>query len=322
MYIVSETVARRSVTLADAISLMDEAFRAVVEGDAVAFPVLMCHGTQSNTRFGVKAALNRKAALPGLKIGSYWPDNSMRGIEAHGSTTILLDDETGFPVALVSAGHINGLRTAGADAVGVRALARPDASHVAIIGAGHQAWYDLKAIAEVRDVKRVSVWNRSPDKAAAFARRASDQGFDAQAVDLEQAVRGADIIVTATASQEPLVQKEWVSPGTHISAMGADARGKQELDPQLALGAALFAELPEQSVVLGEFQHAAALGLIGQDAVTPIGAVLNGSQTGRTSADQITIFDSSGIGVQDLAIAAFAVERARALDLGTEVDIG
>lgn len=322
MYVVSETEARQIVTLDDAIEVMDQAFRALDRGDVVSFPPLAAHGSAASSKFGVKAAVDKAAAIPGLKIGSYWPDNLQQGIPAHGSTTILLDDRTGLPSALVAASHINGLRTAAADAVGVRALSAPHAGRVAIVGAGHQAYYDLQAIARVREVTDVQVWSRSPERAAAFAKQAREEGFNAAPAELEAAVRGADIVVTATASHAALIQREWVSAGTHISAMGADGQGKQELDPALVANALLFADLPEQSVRIGEFQHAASLGLIDPSSIVPIGAVLNGHAPGRTDPEQITIFDSSGIGIQDIAIAGFVVEQARKMGLGTEVDLG
>lgn len=285
------------------------------------FPPLVGHGATPSNRFGAKAGVDVPHRRPGIKIGSYWAGNPERGLPAHASTTLLLDDATGRPSALVSAGYLNALRTAAADAVAVRRLARQDASIVALIGAGNQAAYELSAIRRVRDISRVRIWSRSPEKAQALASRLAEDGLDVSAARLEDAVRQADIIVTATASREALVERSWVRPGTHISAMGADGRGKQELEIELVAAARCFADLPSQSVQIGELQHAALAGRLDAAAVVALGDVITGASPGRQGEDEITLFDSSGIAIQDIGIAALAIERARAAGLGLHVDL-
>ncbi len=320
MRIIDEAQARDLVTAADAFAVVERGFADVARGDAIIFPLVAGRGTDPATRFGAKSGLDVTRRCPGIKVGSYWPGNRALGLPAHGSTTLLLDDQTGFPVALVAATHLNALRTAAADAVGVHHLARQDASVVAIVGAGNQGWFDLEAIRRVREINAVRVWNRTMEAAEQFAARVRATGIDAVACGLEAAVNGADIVVTSTAARKPLVWRDWVTPGTHISAMGADGPGKQELDPALVAVAARFADLPSQSAVLGECQHAVAAGLIDPTSITAIGAVIDGQATGRTDDGAITVFDSSGIAIQDLAIAQLVVERAEARGIGTLVD--
>jgi ornithine cyclodeaminase len=315
---VSETTARRLVTLQDAIALMEEAFAGLDRGQSQLFPFVAGHGSDPGTRFGAKLGYDGPRRTPGVKIGSYWPQNPARGLGSHGSTTLLLDDDTGLPFALVAATHLTALRTAASDAMAVKHLARREASVLAVVGAGHQAYWDARAIALVRSLDRVLVCARTRPAAEDLAGRLRRDGLPAEASELSQALDLADIICTVTASRTPLFRADAVRPGAHISAMGADGPGKQELDPALASRAALWADLPAQSVQIGEFQH---LGPSGEARVAPIGGRLTGRLPGRTSDDQITVYDSSGVALQDLAICAFALERARAESLAVPIDL-
>lgn len=318
MLVVSEAVARRLVTLEDAITLLEEAFAALDRGDSCLFPFVAGHGSDPATRFGAKLGYDGSRRLPGLKVGSYWPGNPRRGLGSHGSTTLLLDDDTGAPFALVAATHLTTLRTAAADAVAVRRLARPDASVLAVVGSGHQAYWDARAIALVRRLDRVLVCARQAEAAEALATRLRADGLPAEPSTLADALERADVICTATAARAPLFRAGLVRPGAHVSAMGADGPGKQELDPALARTASLWADLPSQSVQIGEFQY---LGRSGEARVQPIGGLLRGRIEGRRSADEITVFDSSGLALQDLAICAFALERAQAEGQVATIDL-
>jgi ornithine cyclodeaminase len=319
MLYVSEETAKAVVTMADAIETMEGVFCEIGRGDAKVFPVVMGHGPKQGTSFSMKSGLLTNRGVLGLKVGSYWPENRKQGYKAHASTTLLLDSETGYAKALVGASHMTALRTAAADAVAVRHLSRPDCATLAIFGAGHQAWYELLAICEVRKIRHVFVTNRSKEAAAAFAKRIREElSLEANAVDAPDAVQHADIIVTVTAAREPLFSAGLVRAGTHISAMGADGEGKQELDPALFAKANLFADVVEQSITVGEYEKAFKTGLIDKERITPLGAVLNG-RAGRTNDQQITVFDSSGMALQDIAICALALEKARSMGMAKEI---
>lgn len=322
MQIVTEDAARAAVSMADAITAIADALDRTARGEAVMFPAVLGRGPVDGTRFSVKSGLDANQHLFGVKVGSYWGGNPARGLPAHGSTTLLLDETTGRPRALVSASYLNGLRTAAADAVAVKALSRPEASVVAIIGAGGQAWYDLLAISQVRTLTEARIWSQDGRKAEAFAERARAAGVPAKAVlDRQAAIEGADIIATITPSRAPLVEAGWVKPGAHISAMGADGPGKQELDVALVGRARVFADLPSQCAAMGELQHAVAAGVVTADQIVAIGDVIGGRAPGRQSASDITLFDSSGLAIQDLAIAELALTRAVAQGLAQDVDL-
>jgi alanine dehydrogenase len=321
MLIIPEKLAQQLVGPHDVMPAVEQALMALHRGEAETFPIVLAKGLSDADSFSLKAASNREAQCTGLKVGSYWPGNRDRGLKAHGSTVLLLDPETGAPFALVGATYLTALRTAAIDAAAVNILARQDARSLLVVGAGQQAWHEVSAIMRVRKIEQVWVWNRNPELARSLAKQISEAfSIESAATDIDDAVPLADIIVTITAAREPLVAAEHVRPGTHISAMGADAQGKQELDPEIMRHARCFADVPGQAVRFGELQHAHALGTIGEADIIALGAVLCGDAAGRTSPDEITLFDSSGIALQDLAVAQVALTRASKAGLAIAVE--
>ncbi len=309
--LVSESSIEQVLPRLDLVAAVRAAFVAAARGETGHAPVarLVIAG-----RGGVNVKVGDHGRLVGGKIGTYWAGNAERGLPNHGATTLLLDPDTGYPAAVVAARLLNRWRTATGDAVAVDALARPDAGRLGLVGAGAQALFEARAIAKVRRLREIRIGARDAMKAQGAARELADLASRVEIVSIEEAVRSSDIVVTATSATAPVIAAEWVAPGTHLSAMGADAVGKQELDPALFGRAALFCDLPAQSAVIGELQHA------GSAVSTPIGDVLAGTAPGRTGSDQITLFDSSGIAAQDLHVAAAALDRARTEGLVVRVD--
>ncbi|MEU1183758.1 ornithine cyclodeaminase family protein [Streptomyces sp. NPDC005820] len=286
-----------------ALQAAKEAFSATV-GRAVQ-DTLNVHGSDPNNRYTVKPAASSTHA--GLKIGTYWPGNDRHGLPRHHSTLLILDQEIGRIAAVLEVGAANAYRTAAADALAVDLLARPDASTLAVFGTGHQAGYDVRAVARVRPIGLVLAVGRDPDRTRAFADALTRDGIPARPAAPEEAASSADTIITATTSttaDPALFDSEWVRPGTHVSAMGADAPGKRELPAELVARAQLFCDATSQSRRIGELQHAPA------DAhVTQLGDVLTGRAPGRRSPQDITLFDSSGIGLQDLYLGLALLDR-------------
>lgn len=309
MFVVSEEVAARSVSIDDAIDAVRAAFIALALGTAEVFAVAGGTASDPANRFAAKSGRIDGLAL-GIKIGTYWPGNVERNLVAHASTVLLLDDETGFPLAVVGASCLTALRTAAADAAAADVLARETASKLLVIGTGHQAYYDALGISRVRELSEVMVWGRDSARAEELARRLSEDGLPAGATPLEAGIERAEIISTVTSSDAALVGAAMVRPGTHIGAMGADSPGKAEIDVELISAARCFADVVDQAVTIGEFQHAFAAGAIKRESITPIGDVLSGNAPGRQSDDEITIFDSSGTAIQDLAVCARALDVA------------
>lgn len=284
-----------------------EAVRAALiaasKAGAHSFPVVLGHASDPQNRFTVKSSTDER--MTGLKVGSYFATNDAKGLPRHNSITLLFDQSEGRIGAIVEGGKLNAYRTAAADAVATDALARKDAKVLALFGTGHQAEYEARAVARIRTLERVLVVGRDAGKTEAFVAGLRAEGLPAESTVAEAACRAADIIVTATTAAAPLFEAEWVRPGCHISSMGSDRTGKQELPPELFEKSRLFCDLPDQSRRIGEFQHARA-----DIPLTAIGEVLDGRAAGRSGDADITIFDSSGISLQDLYMAE-AVIRLR-----------
>lgn len=289
------------VTEALAYTAVRAALIAAADSRSSVFPAVPGHGSAPENRFTVKSGASD--SLAGVKVGSYWPGNSALGLPRHNSVVMLFDQSLGRIGAIVEAGVVNAYRTAAADAVAADSLARADARTLAVFGTGHQALYECAALAAVRPITAIHVVARTPSHGERFLSELASRGLPGSPATAQEACSAADIIVTATTATAPLFDAGWVRPGTHVASMGSDAAGKQELPPALLHTARLFCDLPSQSVRIGELQHVAALVADGTLEVTAIGDVLTGRAPGRRSDDDITVFDSSGIALQDLFIA-------------------
>jgi ornithine cyclodeaminase len=178
----------------------------------------------------------------------------------------------------------------------------------------------MRAALAQRPFEKVIGWNFHPEMLSRLAETAAEAGLPFEAVDLDRLGAEADVIITITSSFAPILAAAQVKPGTHLACMGTDTKGKQEVDAALLSKATVFTDEVAQSVSIGEAQHAIAEGLIAADAITPIGAVINGTHNGRASAEEITLFDGTGVGLQDLAVAAKVVALAKAAGKATTVD--
>lgn len=247
------------------------------------------------------------------------PGNPARGLDSHQGIVTLFDGATGVPRAILDASAITAVRTAAVSAVATRVLARDDARVLAILGAGVQGRAHLRALPGVRAFEEVRVYAPSPEHARALA-----DGQATIASSAEEAVRGADVVVLATSSAEPVIRRDWLAPGAHVNAIGASVRSARELDVDTVAASALFCDSRESlRNEAGEFRLALEQGAIaGEDHVrAELGEVLAELAPGRADAQEITVFRSLGLAVEDLAAAERAVLRARSLGLGTEVEM-
>lgn len=313
MLVISDEEASRLATPELVTDAVKQALVAAADGSGEINPVVIGRGFEPGHTYSIKSGSASGAGLLGLKVGSYWPRNDAVGLPRHGSTILLIDSSTGHISAAIGARLTNGPRTAAADALATSALARPDASTLAVIGTGAQAAYEIAALARAVRPGEVLVASRDPGKARRFCAQVEERhGIAARPAGVEEACRSADIVVTATPARAPLFEAEWIRPGTHVSSMGSDQAGKQELPPGLLRRAKLFCDLPDQAFAIGELQHARDAVAAGEAAVTAIGDVLSGRAVGRESNDEITVFDSSGLALQDLFVGAALVEAALA----------
>ncbi len=321
MFILSENDASRLMTEEAGFSAVEAVFAAMARGDAYNFPVIREAIGHADALYGFKSGFDRAGLTLGLKSGGYWPGNMARGLANHQSTVFLFDPDTGRPTAVVGGNYLTAIRTAASSTVSIKYLAREDAATLGIVGAGHQSHFQIRAAVKQRPFERVVAWNLHPEMLDKLEVTVRELGLDFERMERPELCAAADVIITITSSHDPLLMADWVRPGTHLACMGTDTKGKKEVDPQLVAAASVFTDEVAQSVTIGETQHAVGDGLLGENAITPIGDVINGVHQGRRSTDEITLFDGTGVGLQDLAVGKAVVALAKEQGVGQDVEI-
>ncbi|SEV91218.1 ornithine cyclodeaminase [Cognatiyoonia koreensis] len=320
MIIVPEKEIAGLMTREAAFDAVEAVFAAMSKGSAYNFPVIREAIGHADALYGFKSGFDRESLALGLKSGGFWPGNDAKGLTNHQSTIFLFDADTGQCRALVGGNLLTALRTAAASSVSIKHLARADAKVLGMIGAGHQSTFQMRAALEQRDFEKVIGWNYHPDMLSRLSDLADELGIPFEAVDLERMGQEADVIISITSAFAPSLMDAHISHGTHIACMGTDTKGKQEVETALLGRAKVFTDEIAQSVSIGEAQHAIAAGLLTADQITEIGSVINGDSPGRTSADDITLFDGTGVGLQDLAVASTVVDLAVAQGVAIEIE--
>ncbi len=321
LLIVSEEVCAKVVDRASAFTAVENVFGAMARNDAYNFPVIREAIGYADALYGFKSGFDRAGKSLGVKSGGYWPGNMDKGLTNHQSTVFLFDPDTGQLQALVGGNYLTAVRTAASSSVSIAHLARKDSKVLGMVGAGHQSTFQLRAAAEQRDFEKVIAWNPHPEMLPRLGAVAAELGLPFEAVEREQLGAEADVIITITSAFEPLLKKEWIKPGTHIACMGTDTKGKQEVAADLVSSASVFTDEVAQSISIGEAQHAFASGAVTEASITPIGKVINGDHPGRASDQEITLFDGTGVGLQDLAVAKVAAQLAQEQGLASVVTL-
>jgi alanine dehydrogenase len=311
------------LTIDDCIVAVEESFRILGEGNAVPPAVLSMH--VSGGGFHVKAGvLNLARSYFAAKVNGNFPDNAARfQLPTIQGVIVLCDAERGTPLAVMDSREITSQRTAAATAVAAKYLARPDSRTLTVCGCGQQGRVQATAIARVCRLKEIFTFDKIAGHAQRLAQRlTADLQIPASAVsELSVAVRQSDICVTCTTSRQPLLGSDDVAPGTFIAAVGADNPEKQELHPALMTKGKIVADILEQCVAMGDLHHAIAAGVMTRtDVHAELGEIVAGKKPGRESAQEITIFDSTGMALQDVATAAFLYEKAQRQNAGVRLD--
>jgi ornithine cyclodeaminase/alanine dehydrogenase-like protein (mu-crystallin family) len=312
----SEADVRAVLALPELIGAMEQALIAF-SARGVQQPVRTVIEMRDREFFALMPAFDSAHTALGAKLVTVVPSNAARGLHTHLAAISLFDPETGELLAVMDGRYITELRTAAASAVSVRHLTRPDAATLAILGSGVQARSHLEALPLVRSFREIRAWSPTRDRLVNFA---AESGGRVRAADsAEQAVRGADVILVATSSVTPAIDNAWVKPGSHVIAIGACRPSQREVDPALTARARLVvdsseAALRESGDVL---QGIAEERFTEFHAGTELGAVAAGSVAGRTSADQVTLFKSLGLAIEDVTAAAIAYTRAKQAGRGT-----
>ncbi len=320
MIIVPESEIASLIGREQSFDAVEAVFAAMSSKDAYNFPVIREAIGHAEALYGFKSGFDRKSLALGLKSGGYWPGNEAKGLTNHQSTVILFDADTGKVKALVGGNLLTALRTAAASAVSIKHLAPKEAKVLGMIGAGHQSAFQMRAAVEQRGFEKVIGWNYHPEMLSRLAETAADIGLAFEEATLEQIGAEADVIISITSSQSPILMDAHVTGGTHIACMGTDTKGKQEVEAALVARASVFTDEIAQSISIGECQHAVADGSKAVADIVELGSVINGDHMGRKSLDEVTLFDGTGVGLQDLAVASSVVDLAIEKGVAIEVD--
>jgi ornithine cyclodeaminase/alanine dehydrogenase-like protein (mu-crystallin family) len=318
MIVLSDHEVRRLLDMESCVAAMEDVLTSLARGElfqplrSIAFPPC------ANGGIGLMPAYRGgSAAAYSLKEIVVTPDNPTRGLDAHQGAVLLHDGKTGELVAVLNASPITAIRTAAVSAVATRALARPGAKRVAILGAGVQARAHVDAMRVVLEDPEIRIWARRLEAAEELAAEVGaivDPSPDS-------AVFGVEVVCTTTSAAEPILQKRWLAPGTHVNAVGSSIKTTRELDTETMAHASLFVDRRESTLnESGDYLIPAAEDAIGPDHIkAELGEVLAGMHPGRAHEDELTVFKSLGIAIEDLAAAELVVRRAREQDVGTEV---
>ncbi|HXC70246.1 MAG TPA: ornithine cyclodeaminase family protein [Pyrinomonadaceae bacterium] len=323
--ILNSTQIRELLPMPDCIELMADALSALAR-DEVHQPLrTIVRPPNARGLLGLMPAYRAgERGAFGLKAICVFPENPSQGKDAHQGAVTLFSRETGELLALMNASEITAIRTAAVSAVATRLLAREDACELAIIGAGVQARTHLAAIACVRAIKRARIVARNFEHAQKLIDEMQPKfPFPIEAVQKnEEAVRGADLIVTATSSLEPVIRHDWISPGAHVNAIGTHSPTSREVDSATMAAARIFVDRRESALnESGDYLLAAKEGVVGPESIVgEIGELLIGTKSGRSSATQITLFKSLGLAIEDVACAEYLYHKARAENVGTWAD--
>lgn len=318
---ISEEDVGRLVTLREVMASVEEAFKAHGQRKVQLPSKVYLNFTRYRGDLRAMPAYVEAVEMAGVKIVNSHPDNPMSGLPAVAAVLVLNDPKTGMCLAIISATLLTALRTGAAGAVAARVLARSDSRVVGLVGCGRQALFQLEALQTVLPVERVKVWGLTLEDSKKFIQRASSlKGLRFEVCGQVKAACDADIVVTTTPSRQPVVLSAWVKPGTHINAIGADAPGKQELDPALLKRARLVVDDIEQASHAGELNVPISRGEIRrEDIQAQLGEIVAGLKTGRRAPEDITVFDSTGLAIQDIAAGALVYRKALQTGAGKQL---
>lgn len=329
--ILSEAEVHELLTMRECIVVMEEALAALERGEVHQPLRNLVRGPQAAGILGLMPS-HRGGATPyyGLKEVCVFPGNPARGLDSHLGAVLLHSGETGELLLIASASAITAIRTAAVSAVATKLLARENSSILAIIGSGVQAAAHLRSIPLVRPIREVRIVGRNRARAEGLADALTSGEHDPTQIEsvrvmssVPEAVADADIVVTATNSSEPVLARAWIEPGTHINAVGSSIKTTRELEGAAVAASSLFVDRRESTInESGDYLFALSEGAIGSDHIrAELGELLLGKHPGRTGRDEITLFKSLGLAIEDLASAAFLNEKARRVGVGTAVQL-
>lgn len=310
--ILNKSRVEKLIDMPGALPIVEEALRAHGQGRVQMPAKIYIHLDKYDGDFRAMPAYIAGLEACGVKWVNVHPRNSRYGLPTVMALIILSDPKTGFPLAVMDGTHITNIRTGASGGIAAKYLANKDSSSVALVGCGVQAGYQLIALNELFNIRLVTLYDHHPANAAAFIKKMKRLGLKMKIFrNINSCVAEADIVCTTTPSRKPIVKSEWIGRGAHINAIGADAKGKEELEPALLKKAKIVTDDIKQAVHSGEINVPISKKIIGvNDIYATLGEVITGRKRGRESCDEITIFDSTGLAIQDIAVAYYVYKKA------------
>lgn len=313
------------INMKDAIDSVEQAYTDYCSNMVIQPPIVSIEDEENNGELDIKTCYSKSNQFISIKSASgYWDNPKAYNLPTMLATIMLLDGKTGYPLCIMDGSLITGYRTGAAGGLSARLLARKDSKKVAIIGAGNQARLQLKAICEVLNIESVKVWDTNTELLAAYKEEISKSLnlLIETCETAKDAVIDADIIVTTTPSKNMIVKDEWIKEGAHIIAIGADMAGKQELDTKIFRRAKIYVDSISQCVERGETRNAIMSGDIKTtDIYAELGEVLLKGKQGRDNDTQVTIFDATGMGIQDNTLADLIYNKALSMGIGSKIKL-
>ncbi len=332
--VLNQEVLEQVLEMPMVIEAIEEVYTLKAQEKTALFPMVFHEFNPGVADMDIKSGHLKGADIFGLKLVSWFGENKEKQLPLLIGTTMIFDSTTGAPLAILNADHITGMRTGAAGAIGAKYLGKKDAKTLLMVGTGHIAQFEIAAtLLAVDSIETVRICDpMSADQAVAYTKTIADKlkkhfGIEKEITfepvhSLEEAVKQSELIITATPSRKAMIHKEWVQPGTHISCVGADMEGKQEIDEHLFATSVVVVDDYGQAVHVGETEKAFKTGLITENDIHgEIGEVILGTKPGRQSDQDITIFDSTGIALQDLMTSKIALELAEKKQLGVTIDL-
>lgn len=314
----SETDVQGLLTMKDALEIMEVVFKLQGEGQ-VQMPtkIYLTFDPYDGDLRAMPSYVKGSISAAGVKIVNSTPSNPAKGLPAVAGIMVYVDPATGLPLGVFGAGALTAIRTGAAGGVAAKFLARKNSSVVGLVGCGRQALTQLEALKHFFDIKKVLVWGQTMQESDAFCAKNGATYAGLTSVASAQEACDADIVVTTTPVRKPAVKAAWIKPGTHINAIGADAPGKQELETALIKSARVVVDEWHQASHAGEINVPVTAGVFTEkDLAGELGQIVSGKKKARTSDQDITVFDSTGLAIQDVAVSKIIYEKAVKLNKG------
>lgn len=330
--VLNQKVLEEILEMNSVIEGVEKVYKLKSENKTELFPMVFHEFEPGVADMDIKSGNMKGIDIFGLKLVSWFGENKKKGLPLLIGTTMVFDNNTGAPLGILNADHITGMRTGAAGAIGAKYLAKDDSKTMLMVGCGHIAKFEIAATLESIDsLEKVIISDPiNMDNAKSYAKKIKDilskefninKKIEFKAMELKEGVKESDIIITATPSRKAMIKKEWVKPGTHISCIGADMEGKQEIDEKLFNSSVVVVDDINQAINVGETEKAFKEKIINKEDIAEIGDVILKKAKGRLSDKDITIFDTTGIALQDLITSKIALDLADEKNLGQIIDL-